>query len=47
MTSSMTQTLIAAALVLAALVYLGRNAWLKVVRPKKRQPACGADCGCE
>ena len=45
--SSTVQSLIAATLVLAALVYLARNAWVKVVRPKKRQPACGADCGCE
>lgn len=47
MTSSLAQTMIAAALVLAAVAYLGRHVWVKVVRPKRRQPACGADCGCE
>ena len=47
MTSSSFQTLIVAVLVTVALAYLGRRAWLKVVRPKQRKPACGADCGCE
>ena len=47
MTSSSLQTLIVAIVVTVALAYLGRRAWVKVLRPKKRQPACGADCGCE
>lgn len=45
--SSLIQTLIVMALVFAAVAYLGHHAWVKVVRPKRRQPACGADCGCD
>jgi FeoB-associated Cys-rich membrane protein len=47
MASTFIQTMIVAALVLAAVAYLSHHAWVKVVRPKRRKPACGADCGCE
>lgn len=41
------QTIIVAAIVLAALAYAGQMLWRKVKTFSPKNSSCGADCGCE
>jgi hypothetical protein len=40
------QIIIVALIILAALLYAGRNVWRKLKAFKPKQKSCGTDCGC-
>ena len=42
----MTQTVIVAVVVLAALAYVGRRAWAALRPARASEPGCGDGCGC-
>lgn len=46
MSGSLTQTLIAVAIVLGAVGYLGRQGWRAVARARARRSGGGCDTGC-
>jgi hypothetical protein len=47
MTAPWVQTVLAAAILAGAALYLARRAWHRIALARKPQPGhCGTDCGC-